>query len=290
MQDDNRFFKFLWRFNALLISALGIAGLIIVVFAFGELYQSYVRPHNKHNVVNINDKREKQEAWTFSHAEEVGNRSYVLFPLVSEQNFSLEYNSHKSVRAVRNYLVVDTENNEKEWLLDDNNSLISQVHKLKLDSVPYTEHCKKTECETFALLLKRHKKDTNDNQSLDANDLITLAVTYHDGNNYHEIATDVEQLLHYSLKGKEEPITLLIDGIVHYLTVIYKKESMLHLTRCAYRPSQKSAYGTRKCETEVLTETLEALPSPTMQQAEKEESVEAVDTATKEQEELAKQE
>lgn len=281
MQDDNRFFKFLWRFNALIISVLGIAGLIIVTFAFRELYHSHIRPHNKHDIVNINDKREKQEEWTFSRAEEVGYRSYVLFPLVSKQNFSLEYSAHKSAHATRNYLVVDTETKEKQWLLDDNNSLISQLYKLKLDSVPYTDYCKKTACETFALLLKRHEKDTNGNQSLDRNDLMTLAVTRYDGNNYHEIATDVEELLHYSLTGQEEPITLLINGVVHYLTVIYKKENMLHLTRCSYTPSQKAAYGVRECETEVLTETLEALPSPTMQPAEKEAAEESTEAQEK---------
>lgn len=205
--QDNKFFQFVWRFNALLLMTSGLLAVAILLFAlFGEILNNRDRVNN--NIVNVDRDTEIIENLKISDYREVKGTSYVFFPLKLAQSYSRGSYSSKSTSSQRNYLFVDLKNSkDKHWLLPDNESLIFSNVQIPARSVAG---------EPRAILYTLVTKDTNDDRRLTASDLLTISVSKPNGKNYRVVAEGVSRLLGY------KPID---DS---QMAVIYKRDRSIY--------------------------------------------------------------
>ena len=187
--QENKFFHFVWRFNALLIMTSGLLAVAFLLFALvSEILNNRDRLSN--NIVNVDRDTEIIENLEISDYREVKGTSYVFFPLKSAQSYSRGSYSSKSTSSQRNYLFVDLKTSkDKRWLLPDNKSLIVndvQIPDLVVAGEP-----------TLAILYTLVTQDTNGDRRLTASDLLTIGISKPDGKNYRVVAEGVNKLLGY---------------------------------------------------------------------------------------------
>ncbi|TAA47827.1 hypothetical protein [Corallincola spongiicola] len=194
--EDSNFFKWIWRFNGIMISLAGVAvilatfvGVIIVAF---ELTQD----RTVHNVVHVEEQIESddsekiEESWKFGHMSVISDSHYAVVPLNSVQGRNSASYS-KSLSSTRNYLFMDTTSNRKQWLLPHNDYLLlnreSLSHSAALDTpVAVT---------VSALMYEVIKQDSNKDEQLSRADMQTIALSNIDGSNYTEVLSNIDIVL-----------------------------------------------------------------------------------------------
>lgn len=119
-----------------------------------------------------------------------------MIPLYSDQSFDQDYFS-KSTNSTRNYLFLDKNTTQSEWLFSNTDYLIKNDFRLKFGG-----HTSKG--PVLAILYYLVKLDTNKDSRLSAKDTSTIALTNPDGSAYKEILFGVESVVDYSLLNDEE--------------------------------------------------------------------------------------
>ncbi len=204
--DDNKFFKLVWRINGLMIFAVVAVSFVLLVFATYKVFNEVTRDRNVRNVVNVENSGEMTETFQLGHMHGIKGSPYVLIPLNSDQNYAQAYAS-KSSLSVRNYLFLNTNTNEVSWLLENNEYLLNRRVML------YTETEDVEENLPLAHLYEVIKSDTNSDNRLNRNDLITLALSRIDGTGYTEVVKEIDSLIGHKINEQ---------GV---LLVLYKKDS-----------------------------------------------------------------
>ncbi len=127
--EDHGFFKYVWRINGIVWLVVGFLAIGILIFAGYEVYLQKTRDRNTRNIINIQQEADLQEQWQLGLMEEVEGTPYVMIPLISEQHYDQSYYGKSSLSA-RNYLFIDSRNNEKRWVLKSNENLIARLDQL----------------------------------------------------------------------------------------------------------------------------------------------------------------
>lgn len=211
--EDSRFFRTVWRFNAIVIMATGIIAIAFLVFACLMVYKELGRDRSVRNIVNIEEAAGESELWELGRITDVQGSSVIMLPLHSEQSYSRgSYN--KSTSSVRNYLFMDTLNNEKHWLLSHNNYLITNAEQLPGEQ--YGEDPK----DAAAIIYKIIKSDTSGDGLLTESDLQTLALSKADGALFTEFAKDIDHLVGYKTTNSNSVLVIFQrDKVGYFLTV-----------------------------------------------------------------------
>jgi hypothetical protein len=180
-----------------------IAGLLAIgVLAFGEynIYSETTRDRNIRNIVNVQEGAEVEEKWQLGYLSKVQGTPYVMIPLNSDQSYAQSYYS-KSSSSVRNYLFINSQDNEKHWLFNTNKYLVE-------DSEFLTEHDYGDEDRRIrAILYKVVKSDTDEDRRLTSKDLKTIGISMPNGKDYKEILQGVDVFVGHRLLDEN---TLLI--------------------------------------------------------------------------------
>jgi hypothetical protein len=130
--DENRFFRFLWRINAILMLCALL--LLIVKFVSEELdrrsQQPYEFPSN-YATYELDERGETvvKERWRYGGPSEVRGASSFVLPLVSGGDAA------EPSYQVRNLLFVDANLENGAWLLPDN-----QKHILSYEFLRFGDH------------------------------------------------------------------------------------------------------------------------------------------------------
>ena len=110
--EDNRFFKFVWRFNAVIFMVAGIIAIGILLFAGYQIIHEVTRERSKRNIVNVDENQTIDEEWEIGNLYEIEGTTFAMLSLMSNQSYELASYSN-STYSVRNYLFIDTQNNDK---------------------------------------------------------------------------------------------------------------------------------------------------------------------------------
>jgi len=207
--ENNKFFKYTWRFNALLISIAGLLAVGLLMFAGYKLFRDVTRERNIQNIVNVESSDNIKQAWRFGQLLEVHGSPYVLLPLNSDQRYAQSYYGKSSLSA-RNYLFINTLNSQKKWLFKQNDYLIQHIEMLSHEN--YGEKNKKE----LAILLKIIKSDSNSDALLTDSDLKTLALVQPDGTNYTEVIDNVDLYIGSKLTTEDSLLVLFERNGIGY--------------------------------------------------------------------------
>ncbi len=86
--EENKFFRFVWRFNGIILMIAGILAIGFLAFAGYQLYEEFTRDRVVSNIVNIEKNTTIEESWQLGYMQEIQGTPYVLIPLNSEQNYA----------------------------------------------------------------------------------------------------------------------------------------------------------------------------------------------------------
>lgn len=183
--EESKFFKYVWRVNGLILLVAGILAIGVLAFAGYKIYSESTRDRNTRNIVNIQEESEIKEEWRLGRISETQGTPYVMVPLNSDQSYAQSYYS-KSTSSARNYLFIDSKNNEQKWLFQNNKYLIADTDML-------SEHgYDKEERNIRAILYQIIKQDTDKDNRLTSKDLKTISISKPNGDGYKELIEGVD--------------------------------------------------------------------------------------------------
>lgn len=195
--EESKLFKNIWRFNAIVIALAGSLAVIVLLFFISIMYQDNNRRQYRTETVNIDSEANIQELFRLGKVIPIKGSNSIMFPLYSDQKFPLGYSRSKSTNSTRNILFSNLLTKKSHWLLPNNSFLISH-HKLLNESNTYS-----SDQDIVAIIYHIVKADTNGDERLTKNDLITVALTDIEGANYTEILPDIQELLGYKIINKD---------------------------------------------------------------------------------------
>ncbi len=211
--EDNKFFRFVWRFNAIVIMGSGLLAIAVSAFAAIEIVRSTTRERQGINIVNVDDDSSSSQEWELGNLREVDGTTYLMVPLYSDQSYTQSYYS-KSTRSTRNYLFLDSETGNSKWLFANNDYLIASDSFIS--ETNDKENNRLESKSVIAVLYQLIKQDTNGDGRLTNNDLLTIAFTHFNGNDYQEVLSGVDRFLGYKvLKANSLLILYQRDGIAY---------------------------------------------------------------------------
>lgn len=181
---SNRFFRTLWRFNALAIAVCGLLGIFIGLFAAYHIARDVFRkPYQAQDIARVEpadtakpgDASEPGVATGFSpgHFSAVRGTTILSAPVVAKQSYDFRYSS-KDVSSTRNFIFYDTATGTSRKLLADEKQLIVAHHELRPDG-------DNTTSAPRAMLFEIIEADTTKDGILSHADATTFALSRADG-------------------------------------------------------------------------------------------------------------
>jgi hypothetical protein len=177
---SNRFFRLLWRFNALAIAVCGLLGLFVGSIVAVQLARDVFRmPYQARDIARTNTEapaggangvQEKLSVSSFSRI----NGTHVLWaPVTVDQTYDYRYSS-KEAASTRNYVLYDTATGTTRSLLDNNRQIVLEARELRR---PESDMKAPLEALFFALV----ENDSNGDGLLTSTDKISIALCRPDG-------------------------------------------------------------------------------------------------------------
>jgi len=207
--EENRFFKWLWRINAIGLFLL----LCVALFSFID---EQLRRHRQVStppepITSLADDPEGVEKWILEGNRNILEESnYLILPLVSEYSKVKEAKrmyyattnniAQYSNETAKNILFIEKRSSQASWLFPTNNQLIVQYRTL-LNQTYYTE--KKGPKEKI-LFYKIIDKDTNGDKIVTREDKQSFAVSTISGKKYRVVIRDIERIIEIGYNEKDE--------------------------------------------------------------------------------------
>lgn len=205
--EENKFFRYVWRFNGLILMIAGVLGIGVLAFAGYQIFAEIARERDVRTIVNVQEENDIKEKWQLGYMSKIQGSPYVMIPLNSDQRYAQSYYS-KSSSSTRNYLFINSKNNDKHWLFNTNQYLVVDSEFLSENEYNSDER------EIRAILYKMVKSDTDNDKRLTSKDLLTIGMSLPNGKEYKEILEGIDVFVGQRLL---DPNTLLIvfqkDGV-----------------------------------------------------------------------------
>lgn len=195
--EDSKLFKKIWRFNAIIIAAVGILAFFILLFAGYQIYKQQTRTKHRTEIVNVDPETKAKETYRLGEVKHVNGSQSVIVPLYSDQSFDLRYSGGKSTASTRNILFSNMHTETSKWLLPTNKYLIPRYRLInKSNSYNRDE-------DIVTILYHIIKEDTNNDSRLTENDEVTIAFSKPEGSEYTEVLKNIDKVLGYELLNNE---------------------------------------------------------------------------------------
>jgi hypothetical protein len=218
MQDKtDKFFKWVWRANALIVLTLALAALIGVTVLVADIgiFSSRDRPEER--VAEVAGTRIEGSDLRFGAFNEVKGTQYLYAPLGTPSEY-IGSGSSDGVANEQNLLFFDIDSRKTHWLFSGNAQAI-QDRIFLMDPPECTAGRRYSECESekkvMGILLEiQPSPDTKEK----GQKLSRLAIASPDGKTIRELASDVDTLLgHHSPDASRTVIFYAKAGAVRVL-------------------------------------------------------------------------
>jgi hypothetical protein len=191
--EMNRFFRYLWNFNAVVVAVSGLLVIAVLTYVVLELYDDLLRPWGTTAVVRDKPGQATGEELSFGGVSTAKGWHTLRIPLQSRRAGPV-YGSGKSAPSTRNFLFHDLNTGGSRWLFPTHDQVIADHRPLTV--------AKGGESEDFVLALYYEivKDDTNGDGRLGtghlgAGDRIVIALTLPDGQGYKEVVGDADRVI-----------------------------------------------------------------------------------------------
>jgi hypothetical protein len=228
---ESRFFRYVWRFNALAIATASIGFILLGSYAAVLILKDETRTRRVTNVVNVDEEEKIAEEFSLGRPDVIAGTSYVRVPLRRQQTYgSGSYYSGslspKHTDQIVNFLFLNASTSESRWLFERAGQLIleSQMLFSKLKSAP--EELR----QSVGILYVVVDKDSNGDGRLTERDAQCVATSDVDGGNYRKLIEGIEQL--YSVQQiADDKVLVLYQKSAQTISELYSLPSMRPLSK-----------------------------------------------------------
>jgi hypothetical protein len=183
-----KLFSWVWRLNALVILAAGLAGLGLTALVSVELLRDIREPRRVRGVVNLVDAQVESEAFEFGQFQRIAGTDSLMVAFYSDQAYPIG-SGRKITRATRNYLFFDPHSGSGHWLLPGNGSLVERRW-------PFPEPARDADPPPLRILLwEIIDSDSTGDDKLTETDLSTVYVSGPLGRSLSPLLAEVQQVL-----------------------------------------------------------------------------------------------
>jgi len=192
----------MWRVNALVIFAVGIAGLLVLSLAAIMFLKNMTRDRQVNDVLNVETGQVDKSSATLGNFTAVDGAALLRAPLHLNQEYEYSYSS-KDASSIQNYLYFDPATHAFHWLLPGNPRLILDSTELPAGNFP-----RRDDAPVDAIVYQLVDADTNGDGKFTAGDLKTIAVADPAGRRFARVLSKVERLNGAHLTGKTTLVLL----------------------------------------------------------------------------------
>ena len=182
----NRFFPLIWRINALVILAFGLAALSGLLFSAVLLYRDLTHARHAEGVLDIVEKQADTAKASLGDFHAVEGTTVLRASLNLRPDSAAGYSS-KGTSPKKNYLYFDTLSHASYWLMPGNRGVILGTTEL---SSPSTEQPERATLQ--AIVYELVDADTNGDGKLTGDDLVTIGVSDPVGRRFVRLLSKVE--------------------------------------------------------------------------------------------------
>jgi hypothetical protein len=224
--SESRFFKYVWRFNALAIAGAATTCILLGLSAGMSIFNAEQRPHRVTNIVNVDQEDKASEEFSLGNPSAIAGISYVQVPLYRGRRYGVGSIYSGGSQQVVLFLNIST--NESRWLFNGVGQLIIDSHvlfnKLKDANDPLRT--------AVAVVHVVVEKDTDGDKRLTEKDAVSLATSTTDGANYRKLIEGVDQL--YSVKQiADDKVLVLYQKNRETVSALYGVPSMALLMQAS---------------------------------------------------------
>ncbi|MFN3229430.1 MAG: hypothetical protein ACK41P_06210 [Asticcacaulis sp.] len=186
----NKFFRNLWRFNAVAIAltyaAFSIAGLFAVYFVILESNYG----HNGSDVVNFSQNDQVVDRYVFGQGRALQGKEFLFVPINRLQSYKGELKEKNYGNSIVNYLVIDQVRNKSKWLASGSGQLYLAFEEVYDNLTPGDLDTEIARHIVYRVVTK----DTNGDKLFSDADKISLYSSSFDGSNYRLLLSDVDEV------------------------------------------------------------------------------------------------
>jgi hypothetical protein len=227
-QNENAFFKFVWRFNALAIAGAATTCILLGVFAGLSIFDAETRPRRVTSVVNVDQENKASEEFSLGNPSAIAGISYVQIPLYRGRHYGVGSIYSGGSQQMVNLLFLNISTNESRWLFDGVGQLVLDSHVL-FDKLKDTNDQSRTAVAVVHVVVER---DSDGDKRLTEKDVISLATSATDGTNYRKLIEGADQL--YSVKQiADDKVLVLYQKNRETVSELYGVPSMAPLMRAS---------------------------------------------------------
>jgi hypothetical protein len=186
--EMNRFFRYLWNFNAVVVAVSGLLVIAVLTYVVYELYDDLLRPWGPATVVRDRPSQATGEELSFGGVATAKGWHSLRIPMQSRPA-GPGYGSGKAAPSTRNFLFHDLNTGGSRWLFPTHDQVIADHRPLTVAKGGVSEDF------VLALYYEIVKDDTNGDGRLGVGDRIVIALTLPDGQGYREVVGDADRVI-----------------------------------------------------------------------------------------------
>lgn len=216
-----RFFRTVWRLNALIILLAGVLACGFVAVATLALLRDITRTRHVSNVVNVAPEQRGRDRTSLGSFVRVEGTQVFRAPLNIEQEFDLSVAS-KETTSIQNYLFYDPALDRSYWLRAGAPALFADSHELP-------ERDFEERLPIVAMLYEIVERDTDGDQRLTESDLKVIALADPAGTRLTPLLTGVAEVHAADItSGNAALIIYTTSGKLHAATVDVVARKVTH--------------------------------------------------------------
>ncbi len=198
----NRFFRLVWRLNALVIAAVSVLGLILGGYGLVQVASHETRPLRATSIARSDPAvPQKLAIGAFSWLE--SNR-LLWAPLEASTDYRLGLHS-KSASSIRNYVVYDVTNSQARHILPDTKGLIASAIVLRSQTSAPADPLTPAK----AIVLAHIEADANGDGLLTRTDAATVMIAAGDGSDAKPLELEPGRLIDARLVSDTEALVMI---------------------------------------------------------------------------------
>ena len=187
----NRFFRNLWRFNAITLAGATVLFIVAALFFVAVLLQDQARPRQVTNVVSVGEQEAASNEFSLGSPGVISGTPYVQVSLIRGQlGGPGSMYPRRSDRNVVNLLFLNISTNETRWLFEGAGQLIIESHSM-FNRMKTSPDDTRSPVGTFYVVVD---KDTDGDKRLSERDALSLAASAVDGTGYRKLIEGIEQV------------------------------------------------------------------------------------------------
>jgi hypothetical protein len=205
MDDSNRFFKFVWRFNALIVAAAGLLAILLALYALYEITKSVTQDRDINNVVTIDPAVPVEEDIYLGYPQIQNGAGHVRVALYRDQRRSMGLYSKSSGGNMVNVLFVDAATGAQSWLFKGTQRQI-------FSDLETFSSLRSSDRVVAAIVYTLAEADSNGDGRISNEDQKSIAVSLPDGSGYRVVLADVERLFSVEQISDNRVLVLYAKG------------------------------------------------------------------------------